>query len=140
MATIKIKKASEWDYMVRYFKIFIDGQFVGTVASGKTKEFPTTAGQHTVTTKIGWFSSPNISININTDETKYLTISNYKYERWFMPVIFLPFCLFPMLRTILEVSLAIYLLLQTPTFILLFYLITIRKKYFTLSETTSHDT
>ena len=74
MATIKIKRKTEWLNWARSYKIFIDGHFVGKIANGETKEFPTTVGQHTVTAKIDLFSSPNIFIDVEINEIKDLTV------------------------------------------------------------------
>ena len=139
MATIEIKRRNELFNMARNYKIFIDGQFVGKISNGATKKFPTTAGQHTVTAKIDWCGSPNISINTNADETKCLTIGSYKYSGWLILSGFGMIVFLPILKGIMGFSYANYLLI--PIFLLPFYYITIgRKKYLTLSETTSHDT
>ena len=135
MATIKIKRTSELVNMARNYRIFIDKQFVGKIANGATKEFPTTAGYHTVTAKIDWCSSPNISININTNETKYLTVGNFKYGSWLVLLGLGIVVLLFMLKGIFGFSYALNFFL-IPIFLLFFYYITIgRKKYLTLSET-----
>jgi hypothetical protein len=52
MATIKLQRTSEYNNIMRDYIIFIDGQEVGIIANGETKDFATTVGQHTVTAKI----------------------------------------------------------------------------------------
>jgi len=86
MATIKIKRTSQFVNMARNYEIFIDGHFVGKIANGKTAEFPVTAGKHTVVAKIDWCTSPEILIEIGTDEIKHLTVGGF--NSW---LIFIPF-------------------------------------------------
>lgn len=133
MATIKIQRTNELFNAARNYKIFIDGQFVGKIANGATKEFPTNAGQHTVTAKMDWCSSPNVSIDIDTNETIHLSVGFFKYGRlMLLGIVIIPF--FPMLKVITGLGNTIYFFM--PIFLLPFYYITFgRKKYLTLSET-----
>ena len=134
MATIKIKRTNESFNAARNYKIFIDGQFVGEIANRATKEFPTTAGQHTVTAKLDWCGSPNVSIDIDTNETIHLSVGCFKYGGWLMllGIGILPF--FPALKVITGLGNTINFFI--PIVLLPFYYITFgRKKYLTLSET-----
>ena len=134
MATIKIKRTTEWVYWARNFKIFIDGQFVGVIPSGATKEFQTTAGQHTVTAKIDWCSSPDFPINLNDNETKCLTVGNFKYCNWWFLFGIIMIGLFPVLARTIGFGYAI--LFPIPPILFFGYYSTIgRKKQLTLSET-----
>lgn len=65
MATIKLQRTSEYINRMRDYHILIDGQKVGTIANGETKEFETTNGQHSLIAKIDWCSSPEINLNID---------------------------------------------------------------------------
>jgi hypothetical protein len=58
----------------------------GTIANGETKDFPTTAGQHTVTAKIDWCSSPDLSINVNDNQTKTLKVGGFRSGQIVMPI------------------------------------------------------
>lgn len=78
MATIRIKRTNEYSNLFRDYKIFIDGQQVGTIATGETKDFSTTVGQHTVTAKIDWCSSPDVSIDVKEDQTVNLNVCGLK--------------------------------------------------------------
>ena len=138
MATIKITRPHEYANVIRGYKIFIDGQFVGKIANGATKEFPTTAGQHTVTAKMDWYSSPYISVNINTNETKYLTVGSLKFANRLMHIsnAVVLLILLPVSKLILEFSLTTSLFLVILIYLVVNYHMTFgRKKYLTLSET-----
>ena len=132
MATIKIKRTSEWVGMARNYKVFIDGQFVGKIANGATKEFPIPPGQHTVVVKIDWCSSPSVFINIETHETKHMTAGGFKYNKILLLGLGIS-VLHYLIKGITGFGYTIFLLI--PIFLLLAYYTTVgRKKYLTLSE------
>jgi hypothetical protein len=84
MATIRIKRTSEYINLLRDYKIFIDGQQVGTIANGEIKDFPTTVGQHIVTAKIDWCSSPDVSIDVKENQTINLNVYGLKTLNGFL--------------------------------------------------------
>ena len=134
MATIKIKRKDELFYASRNYKIFIDGQFVGKIANGATKEFSTTAGRHTVFAKIDWGSSPNVSIDIDTNDTVHLSLGFFKYSGllFLSGTVIIPF--FPVLKVITGLDNTLYFFI--PILLLTFYCVTFgRKKFLTLSKT-----
>jgi hypothetical protein len=134
MATIKIKRKSELFSAARNYKVFIDGHLAGTISNGATKEFPITAGQHTVTVKINWRSSPDVPLNIDAIETKCLIVSGIKHDIWAMLAFIGLIVLFPILRMFLGFGYAILVFL--PFFLWPVYYTTKRqKKYLTLKET-----
>ena len=79
MSIIRIKRQLQWFDALRKYNIIIDGSKAGTIAPGKTVDFPVEAGNHTISVKIDWYSSPNMSINIEANETKDLAVSSVKY-------------------------------------------------------------
>ncbi|MCC7400547.1 MAG: hypothetical protein IT214_03590 [Chitinophagaceae bacterium] len=133
MASIKLQRTSEYNNRWRDYKIFIDGQQVGTIANGETKDFPTTEGQHTVTAKIDWCSSPDISVNVNDNQTKILKVGGFKNGQWLMPIGLGLLILHFILSEFANFEYTIFLV--APLFLLLVYYLTIgRKKYLTLDE------
>ncbi len=133
MATIRLKRTSEYNNRMRDYKIFIDGQQVGTIANGETKDFPATEGQHTVTAKIDWCSSPNISVDINDNQTKNLKVGGFRYGQILMPIGLVLIALHFILSKFADFEYTIFLV--APLFLLLVYYLTIgRKKYLTLEE------
>ena len=139
MATINIKRSSEIFNLMRSYKIFVDGHLVGEISSGEILEVPTTAGQHVVTAKIDWCSSPDCSISIDSDETKELTVSNFKNGRWLMILGIALIPLLPFLGSITGFSQKIYFLLPIIILLPLYYITFGHKKYLTLRETQSDD-
>lgn len=133
MATIRIKRTSEYNNRIRDYKIFVDGQQVGTIANGETKDFPTTVGQHIVTAKIDWCSSPNISIELKENQTSNLKVGGFKYGQILMPIGFGLIALHFILTIFADFYYTIFLVVAF--FPLLLYYLTIgRKKYLTVEE------
>lgn len=133
MSTIRIQRSSEYNNRLRDYKIFIDGQQAGIIANGETKEFATTDGPHTITAKIDWCSSPDISIKISNSETKQLKVGGFNNGNWFMPLAGGIIALHFLLRMTLHIDYVIYFVI--PVFFILMYYLTIgRKKYLTLQE------
>lgn len=133
MATIRLKRTSEYNNRMRDYKIFIDGQQVGTIANGETKDFHTTVGQHIVTAKIDWCSSPDISIELKENQTSNLKVGGFKYGQILMPIGLGLIVLHFILSKFADFDYTIYLV--APLFLLMVYYMTIgRKKYLTLEE------
>jgi hypothetical protein len=138
MATIRLKRTSEYNNRMRDFKIFIDGQQIGTIANGETKEFPTTAGPHIVTAKIDWCSSPDLSVDVNDNQTKTLKVGGFRSGQILMPIGFGLFVLHFILSKFADFDHTIFfaaLLLLIP----LYYLTFGRKKYLTLEEINDNE-
>lgn len=133
MATIRLKRTSEYNNIIRDYKIFIDGQQVGAIANGETKDFATSSGQHTITAKIDWCSSPDISIDLKDDETKILKVGGFKNGQLLMTIGIGLIVLHFILASFANFYYILFLV--TPLFLLLVYYLTIgRKKYLTLNE------
>ncbi len=133
MAAIRIKRTNEYNNRMRDYKIFIDGQQIGTIANGETKEFPTTEGHHTVTAKIDWCSSPDILLDINDNQTKDLKVGGFKNGQILMPIGLGIIVLHFILSKFADFEYTIFLV--APLFLMLFYYLTIgRKKYLTLEK------
>ena len=133
MTTIRVKRTSEYNNRNRDYKIFIDGQQVGTIANGETKDFPSTVGQHIITAKIDWCSSPDISIELKENQTSSLKVGGYKYGQILMPIGIGLLVLHFMLSKFAEFDYTIFL--AAPLFLLKYYYLTIgRKKYLTFEE------
>jgi hypothetical protein len=129
MATIKIQRCTEYNNRRRDYKIFIDGKKVGTIADGETKDFVTSAGQHSIMVKIDWCSSPEISFDINDNNSKTFKVGG----NWIIPIAGGVIVLYFILKIFLDIDYALFLLL--PPVLLLFYYLTVgRKRYLTLNE------
>jgi hypothetical protein len=136
MATIKIQRTSEWNARLRDFKIFIDGKLVGTISNGETKEFTTSDGIHTITAKIDWCSSPDITIKSDENKSKILKVSGFKHGNWMLPVAMVIIVLVFILKWTTGIQYLEYsIILVIPVFNILMYYITVgRNKYLRLYE------
>ncbi|MES2332121.1 MAG: hypothetical protein V4539_21105 [Bacteroidota bacterium] len=138
MGTIKIQRTSEYNNLLRDFGIYIDGQKVGTIAHGETKEFPVTPGPHIIYSKIDWCSSPQIPFEITGDGNKVFKVGGFKNGNWIIPLALGIIILDYALSTLFGISYLFYLIV--PGFLLLVYYLTIgRKRYLSLSEITGQQ-
>ena len=138
MASIKLHRKREYTNRMRDYKIFINGLEVGTIANGETKEFATTVGQHSVTAKIDWCSSPDISIKTDDNEIVNLKVSVFKNGNWLMPIAGGIIALHFILKMTVDLEYTIVLVI--PVFILLMYYLTLgRKKYLTMTEVQGNE-
>jgi Protein of unknown function (DUF2846) len=79
-ATININRIGEWMNRARAFKVFIDGQQVGTISNGTQASFPVAPGTHKVECKVDWCSSREFEVKAAAGETVYLQVqSGMKY-------------------------------------------------------------
>ena len=134
MPKIKIKRTKEYNNMLRDFIILIDGQEIGKIANGETKDFEILPGHYIIKAKIDWGNSPEIPIVLVDNEIKNLKVVGYKYGNWLMPTNFLIFTIHFILKATAGINGIIFLII--PSFLLLVYYLTFgRNKYLTLTET-----
>ena len=133
MATIKIRRTYDYINAMRDYRLFIDGQIIGTIGVGQVKEFEIPAGQHSVIAKIDWCSSPEFSFEINDNDSKTFLVGGLKNGRWILPLTTGMIALFFILPHTLHTYFNLFLVL--PLFLLLLYYLTFRRKnYLTLRE------
>jgi hypothetical protein len=136
MATIKITRTKEFNNYLRDFQVFIDGQKVGTIANGETKEFEVSPGSHTINAKIEWCNSPEISFD--TNETKSFMVGGFIHGNWLMPLGFLLILLHYVLQITVDFRYTFYILL--PLFLYFAYFLTLgRQNYLTLKTADSQN-
>ena len=91
MAQIIIERPSEWAYQSTSNSIYIDGEKVGVIIPGKTLQYDTTPGKHTVVAKSKWGgNSKPVEVEVDIDECKTIKLTAVKYTVWipfFMPII-----------------------------------------------------
>lgn len=134
MASIKITRTSEYSNRMRDYQIFIDGQKVGTIANGETKEFEISTGQHSIVAKIDWCSSPELLFDSN--DTTTFKVGGFKYGNWIMPIGLGIIVVHFILQRTMNFGYTFYLIV--PVFLLLVYYLTLgRKNYLTLTTTDS---
>ena len=133
MPALKIYRESEHSNKLRNYKIFIDGEFVGTIADGETLDFPISYGNHTVMASIDWCGSPDVEVTLSENEIKKMKISSFKIPIKFLPMGIILFILSFILTTYFKFTWALLLLTPLPM-IPLYYVTFGRKKYLSLIE------
>ena len=129
MSAIKIQRTSEFNNQLRHYKLFIDGHEVGIIADGETKYFTTSIGQHTVTAKIDWCSSPDLIVDVKDNEVTTLKLSGFKYGKWLFPVMYVIIILIIIMKFYYGILL-MFLLFLYP----LYYITIGRKKIFDIER------
>lgn len=71
MATLKIVRGSDFGDFLRAYVVVIDGEKIGKIRRGQTKEFPISSGPHELALRIDWCGSRTIRFSI--DEAEMLT-------------------------------------------------------------------
>jgi hypothetical protein len=119
--------------LMRDYRLFIDGQKIGSIGNAQTKDFEIPPGRHSVIAKIDWCSSPELSIEINDHDSKTLLVGALKIWRWIIPLITGIIALSFIVTLASRFYFTLFLIL--PTFLLLLYYLTFgRKNYLTLRE------
>lgn len=80
MSKLTITRQSSIIYSVRDIKIFIDGQPIGTLSDGETREFKIQEGEHQLQAKLDWRGSKILPVTISVNDTKFLTFTISRYE------------------------------------------------------------
>lgn len=138
MATIKIQRTSELNNRLRDYQIYIDGEKIGKIADGETKDFLISSGKHSIVVKIDWCSSPEISFNIIDTDTKTFNVGGFKGGNKVVLITIGLVALYFILKVLLHYKYAIFLLLPVP-FVLGYYITIERKKYLILTEIETSD-
>ena len=133
MATIKIQRTNDYINALRKYRLYIDGQKIGTINNDETKDFEIPSGRHSLIAKIDWCSSPEISFEVKDDHTKTILVGGLKNGKWIMPIILIIVVVSLLLPNYSQTNYKLFLVLPPCLFIL--YFITFgRKNYLTLSE------
>jgi hypothetical protein len=69
-ATLAIRRTHQWANRARAIKLFLNGESVGTILDGETKEFPVTPGEVTVTASIDWCAAEPLAFMVPAGTTK----------------------------------------------------------------------
>ena len=133
MAKIKLQRTSENKNRLREYQIYIDGQKIGTIANGETKEFETNNGQHSLVAKIDWSSSPELTLNFDNSQTKHLEVGVSKNRNWIMRIGLFLLGLGCVLNPFFDNKWSMFIALHVMV-LFVYYLTLGRKKYLTLTE------
>ncbi len=120
MAKLIIKRTSEWNNRIRDIGIYIDGEKIGVIENGQTKEYDIESGEHQLRTKIDWCGSETMTFNVTDNEIHKVELSGLNLGKWLVPVV-LAICavyfaygkqigLNPILCLIFSLPLALYII------------------------------
>jgi len=134
MAIIRIVRNSEYNNKARKFMVWLDGQKLGEVGNGETKEFDVAAGQHSIILKLDWCSSEQLSFDLNPDESKSFYVKGFKYGNLITPIALGILVLHFVLRYAIGFEYLIFLVI--PFALYTIYFLTFgRNRYLRLSDT-----
>jgi hypothetical protein len=78
MPKISVYRKSGWMTRFKVVELYLDGERIGYLSNGETKEFDVPVGQHTLKAKMGWYGSKNLDCTVYNKESKSYTLSpNY---------------------------------------------------------------
>jgi len=133
MAILNIQRAHSFTNRWRDYEIIIDGKAVGMISPNETKAFNVSKGQHTITAKIDWCSSPDLIVELDENQTQTFSVGVVKQLDWMMPVSGGIIALHFLLKIFFGFE--YLLILIFPVFVFLVYILTFgRKRYLTISK------
>lgn len=89
MAKLKVTLEPEWNKRTKKIDIFTNGQEIGSVNNGETREFEIPAGTYKVQAKTGWCGSKAYDLSIGDTETKAINVALFKYGNFVIPIFLL---------------------------------------------------
>ena len=138
MATIKIQRIHEFINLFRDYKLFFDGQKIGSISDGQEMEFNVSPGKHLLVAKIDWYSSTTISFELNDNDTKSFILSGFKNK--LVRNLFIYGGIILVIVFSLSSSWDYVIFLIAPVFLIFVYDLTLgRKKYLTLMEIADNE-
>lgn len=135
MAKLIVQRTSEWNNRMRNIGIYLDGEKIGVIGNGQTKEFEVAPGEHNLETKIDWCGSEILTFELSDTETKEIEVSGFKHGNWMMPIAVVISVIYLGFGEQLKVDTGIFLMLILPFGLYLAYHLTFGKnKYLRLKE------
>jgi hypothetical protein len=64
VATVTIERTRTYFGRARRLKVVIDGRVAGSLRHGEVRSFPVGDAEHTVMTKMDWFKSPVVRVDL----------------------------------------------------------------------------
>jgi hypothetical protein len=135
MAKIEITRKNEWINRFRNYRIYLDGQKIGTISNNETREFEVPSGQHTLTAKIDWCGSKTHSFSANEVERKEFSFSGFRYASYLIRITGGIIALHFILINLFEIDFLIWLII--PAFLFLGYYFTFGRNDYLIIEESS---
>jgi hypothetical protein len=136
MPSIIIYRSKEYTNGKRNIKIYIDDVLTDAMANGEIKKIPVEPGQHKIKAVIDWCSSPELLIDVHSDENTELSLSAYKYATAFAAASIVILLFGIMYQRLLYKSYESFWLLAIPLAVTFYYRTFGRKKYLRLEPKT----
>jgi hypothetical protein len=134
MPTLILERSSEMNNRLRNYAVYIDGEKMGTIANGETKEYDLPNGEHVIYCKIDWCSSPERTFKMDDDKIKIFKVGGFKNGKIIMPAAGL-LVGFSFILKQFGIPSWYFAFLLIPVFIILVYYLTAgRKKFLCLTE------
>ena len=86
MAKLVVTRSSEWMNMGRSLRLYMDGQKLGTISNGDTKQFDLADGTHVFKAKIDWCGCREYTFTVTGNEIKEVTVSSFGYYIHFVTI------------------------------------------------------
>ena len=133
MAKLIITRSSEYINRVRGIRIFINGNEMGKISNGQTRETELPAGNYSLKAKVDWCGSNEFHFQVADNETKEVTLTSFGYSWYFIPISFVITSVVAILQFVLKIDEAAFLAM--PVLLVLGYYFTIgRNKYLVIKE------
>ena len=135
MTKLIIKRTSEFNNKARYFGVYVNGDKVGAIADGETKEFNIKPGKNQLMAKIDWCQSQTLEFEIQENETKTIELAGFKYSNLIIPLIAVIFLGYYVLKVAFKIDLIFLIFVGVVVFLYPMYFISLgRKRYLRINE------
>ncbi|CAN5332548.1 hypothetical protein BH23BAC2_BH23BAC2_18270 [soil metagenome] len=128
-----MKRKSQWANKMREIGLYLNGEKIGTIDDGETKEFEIKPGLHHLHAKIDWCGSPTKEIVIKQNDIQYVELTGFKKSQWLLPSLLI-FAGISLILIYLNIdTIFITYAIIVPLLLYLFYFVTVgRKRYLEL--------
>ena len=135
MTRLRIERSSEFNNKAKEFELYLNGDKIGTIANGETKEFDLESGKYQLMAKIDWCQSQTLEFELLANETKTIKLAGFIFGNAIMPVIGSLFLGYYVLRAMYDMDLTFLIIIGAALFLYPMYFITFgRKRYIRIKE------
>lgn len=133
MPILRIKRTYDFTDSRKDYEIYIDGNMIGTIGTGETRQFEISEGEHFLNSKLNWVKSHSFSFGIKNKETKTFMVGRSKMVKLIINI-FMIIAVLSFILTFFKIfNFAVYL--NIPVILFLFYYYTFgRYKFLSFYE------
>ena len=114
---------------MRSINLYLDGEKIGAIGNGKTREFTLEPGEHRLEARIDWCGSQPLQINATGSGELKVEVAGFTYSKWLIPVTFLLIVLYPVAIR-LNLNPVWLLVLIIPFLIYIFYFLSFGRNHY----------